>query len=147
MGKDGASTTCVNGAWLIRKAITSIFKARFIPLAQTWDADEHILHRALWSLGHSKGWGHQPGLPRRPPTFLPSQVPNVSEESFFLRELSRKHQQLAGLDLVSAEEQLYTSQLIGVSERGWLPCSLLQAWVSEGPFQLMLRGIFLPSPL
>lgn len=144
MGKDGASTACVNGAGRIRKLLTSIFKACFIPLAQTWYADVRILHRAICSFRHSRGWGHQPDSPRRPLPFLPSQVANASEKSFLLRELSRKHQQLPGLDLVSAEEQLYTSQFISASERGWLPCSLLQTWVSEGPFQLILRGIFYP---
>lgn len=53
--------------------------------------------------------GRGPDLPRPTPPLLPSQVFSPSEKSFLLGEFFQKHQQLPGLDLVWAEEQLYTS--------------------------------------
>lgn len=91
--------------------------------------------------------GHQPRLPTWPPPFLPSQVFNTSKKQFLLGELFLKHQQLPGLDLVLAEEPLYTSQFISVSETSWLPCPLLQMWVSEEPFWLILQDISHPLDL
>nr|KAF6429702.1 hypothetical protein HJG59_009033 [Molossus molossus] len=53
------------------------------------------------------------------------QVSNTSEKSFFPKEPFQKHLQLPGLDVVSAEEQLYTSQLISISERDGSPAHCL----------------------
>lgn len=85
--------------------------------------------------------GHQPHLPTWPPPFLPSQVFSTSKKQFLLWELFLKHQQLPGLDFVLAEEPLYTSQFISISETSCFPCPLLQMWVSEEPFWLILQDI------
>lgn len=85
--------------------------------------------------------GHQPHLPTWPPPFLPSQVFSTSKKQFLLWELFLKHQQLPGLDFVLAEEPLYTSQFISISEMSCFPCPLLQMWVSEEPFWLILQDI------
>lgn len=69
--------------------------------------------------------GRQPSLPLQPPPVLLSHVSNAPEKGFLLGKLFQKHQQLLGLNLVSTEEQLYTSQFISTSERSGFPGSLL----------------------